>query len=197
MQNDPFSSFGLPADALDAAFARAQAELRAAAGRADDGRDLDEEVTKTRDGESRPSDDLEPLLDGDELLHVVRDPVEWLLSLAHRLASGDADDVAAVDRLRAAFHGRLAGRPTGVRMNDALTAFGLLVGALDPRVVLESVTKTIADGVATILSCEGAAFAAQLCGLADSFSVRPVHHARTASTPSRRRGRSSRAHHTP
>jgi hypothetical protein len=185
MQKDPSSS-GLPSNVLDAAFARARADLRAAVDHAVDASPLG-------DDPAAGDDHGERLLGANELLHVVREPVEWLLSLAHRLASRDIDDVAAIDRLRLAFHGRLAGRPIGVRMNDALTAFGLLVGALDPRVVLASVTKSIADGVATILTYEGATFAAQLCELAETFPGLVVER---PGVERQRPSRSARPNHT-
>lgn len=193
MQNDPMSPFGLSPSAFENAYQRAHgrafltAELRAGAasslGDTPDAGDPDDAEV-----------DAERALGGAELLHVVREPVEWLLTLAHRLASGDPDDVAAIDRLRAAFHARLAGRPIGVRVTDALTGFGLLVGALDPSVVLQSVTKTIADGVATMLACESAALAAQLASIADALPAMPLHRPRA---PRSRRGRTSGTHHTP
>jgi hypothetical protein len=193
MQNEPQSPFGLPPSALENAYKRAHglafltAELGAGASSS---------LGDTPDvGDRDDADvDAERLLGGAELLHVVREPVEWLLTLAHRLASSDPEDVAAVDRLRAAFHARLAGRPIGVRITDALTAFGLLVSALDPSVVLQSVTRSIADGVATMLACESAALAAQLASLADAL---PAVSVQRTCVPRPRRGRTPRAHHTP
>src|SRR4051812_49073512 len=90
----------------------------------------------------------ESSLDGAALLRVVREPVEWLLTLAYRLSACDPVDAAAVDRVRAAFQARLAGRPSGVRTTDLLVVFGLLVGALDPGIVLRAVSETIGDGLA-------------------------------------------------
>jgi hypothetical protein len=180
MRDTPLSLYGFPPEALDEAFRRAQAELRAAVD--GDAHPIGAEpvADRCRDFDDEPTDRL---LDGGELLHVVREPLEWLLTLAHRLASDDGEHVAAVDRLRATFHGRLAGRPIAVRRNDALIAFGLLVGALDATVVRQAVTKSIADGVATILACEGAAIAAQLIKLADSLPV--VGHRAEPSRPRR------------
>jgi hypothetical protein len=191
MQNDPhcpFSTCGLPMSALEDAFQRAHAHARAAA-------PLGGVTASPLDPRPRPHEEDDDasgdrLLDGHELLRVAREPVEWLLALAHRLASGDADDLAAVDRLRAAFHAQLVGRPIGVRMSDALTAFGLLLGALDPGVVLQAVSRTLADGVATILTCEGAAVAAQLARLADTLPAMSVHH--TCVPQRRRRGTARR-----
>jgi hypothetical protein len=184
MQNEPLSPFGLPPSAFETAYKRAHvtAGPRGGAASHDD----------TPDDGADDDGDAERLLGGPELLHVVREPVEWLLTLAYRLASSDPEDVAAIDRLRAAFHARLAGRPIGVRVTDALTAFGLLVGALDPSVVLQSVTRTIADGVATMVAFEGAALAAQLASLAEAMPATPVHH---ACIPRPRRSRTSRTHH--
>jgi hypothetical protein len=190
MQNKPPSPFGLPPSAFENAYKRAHGQARLTAEpHAGTESPLDDSPD---DGDGDGDDvDSERLLGGAELLHVVREPVEWLLTLAHRLAASDPEDVAAVDRLRAAFHARLAGRPIGVRVTDALTAFGLLVGALDPGVVLQSVTRTIADGMATMLAFESAALAAQLASLAEALPATPVHH---ACVP--RRSRTSRTHHT-
>lgn len=190
MHNDPHSPFapcGLSPNALEDAFQRAHAHAcTAPLG----GFAVPLVVPPSGSGpRDHAGADDEPLLDGNELLRVVREPIEWLLTLAHRLASGEPDDIAAIDRLRAAFHAQLAGRPIGVRMSDALTAFGLLLGALDPSVVLQAVTRTITDGVATILTYEGAALAAQLARVADTLPAMSVHH---ACVPRRRRSRTSR-----
>jgi hypothetical protein len=193
MQNGPFSPFGSSPSAFEDAFQRAHAHTCPAAALWGSASSVgDTPGFDVADGNAAAG--AERMLGGAELLHVVREPVEWLLTLAHRLAAGDPDDVAAVDRLRATFHARLAGRPVGVRRSDALTAFGLLVGALDPSVVLQAVTKTIADGVATMLACEGAALAAHLTGLADVVPAVAVHRA-CGSRP--QRGQTSRAHYTP
>jgi hypothetical protein len=110
-----------------------------------------------------------------------------------RLATGDPDDVASIDRLTAAFHSRLACGGLGVRVADVLTGFGILVGALDPDVVLEAASKTITDGVATILTFEGVALAAQLERLADAMPT----VVRRACAPRARSRRHARANHTP
>lgn len=184
MQNSPASPFFLSPGAIDAAFRRAHAELNAAEAAA-----IADEAALGPDPD--PVDDAaERLLVGDELLHIAREPVEWLLALAHRLAADDADHVAALDRLNAAFHSRLAGRSIGVRGSDVLTAFGILVGALDPAVVLESASKTIADGVATILACEEVSLVADLANLIGSLPV-AVQCVRVP-RPRRRRASSSR-----
>jgi hypothetical protein len=192
MQNGPLSSFGSPPSAFEDAFQRAHAHTCSAAARGSASSVGDTTGPDVVDGDDQVG--AERVLGGAELLHVLRDPVEWLLTLAHRLAAGDPDDIVAVDRLRATFRARLAGRPVGVRKSDALTAFGLLVGAFDPNVVLHAVTKTIADGVATMLACEGAALAAHLACLADMLPAVAVPRA-CGSRP--RRGQTSHAHHTP
>lgn len=173
--------FGL-SSALDEAFQRASAELRAAAS----------EEANTRDADECRDDDFpERWLLGHELLLAVREPIGWALALARRLATGDPEDVAAIDRLTAAFHSWLARDGIGVLKSDALTAFGILVGALDPRVVLASATKTIADGVATILSCEGAAIAAEVARIAEEMPT-TVYTVRVPRPHSRRTARANR-----
>lgn len=94
---------------------------------------------------------VDQLLDSAELLRVLREPVEWILALALQLTGGDPVDVAAVARLRAAFHARLQGRPTGIRPTDLLIVSGLLVGALDPSVVVRAVSDTLGDGLSAVL----------------------------------------------
>ncbi|MEO7733332.1 MAG: hypothetical protein ABIY55_20390 [Kofleriaceae bacterium] len=178
--------FGLSSSTLDEAFQRAQAELRAADAAAS------AEANASGADECRDDDFPERWLLGHELLLAVREPIAWLLALTRRLATGDPEDTAAVDRLTAAFHSSLARDGIGVRASDALTVFGILVGALDPRVVLASATKTIADGVATILACEGAALAAEIARFAEEIPT-AVYTARVPRTHSRR---AARANHT-
>jgi len=179
MQNDPHCPFfplGLSLGALEEAFQRAHAHACATAPPA-------ATAVSTADPGSHdePSADLDPegerLLDGAELLHATREPIEWLLTLAHRLAGGQPEEVAAIDRLRAVFHARLAGRAIGVRMSDVLIAFALLLGAFDRGVVVEGVTRTIADGVMTLLTYEGVALATQLARIADRAPGFVAHHA--------------------
>jgi hypothetical protein len=176
MQNDPrlpFSPLTLSLGALDDALQRVHARARgtphaAAAPRV--GRAADTEPSLAAESQD------ERLLDGAELLRTAREPIEWLLTLAHRLAGGDPEEVAAIDRLRSAFHARLAGRTVGVRMRDVLIAFALLVGALDPSVVVDGVARTVADGVATVLTYEGFALATQLARIAERVPGAVVHH---------------------
>ena len=196
MQNDPHCAcfpFAAPLGAHEEAFQRAHAHARATAPHASAGGPQATPISRTD-----PPDDPEtavdaaieeePLLDGEDLLRAAREPIEWLLTLAHRLAANDPEEIAAIDRLRAAFHARIAGRAIGVRMSDVLVAFALLVGALDHRIVLEGVTRTIADGVATLLTYEGVALAAQLARVADRLSVTTLHPPRSP-RPRRRTAR--------
>lgn len=94
------------------------------------------------------------LVDGAQLLRAVREPVEWLLGLARRLAGDDPVDIAAVARVHAAFCARLRGQPAHVRSSDLFIVLGLLLGALDPSVVLRAVADRIGDGLAAVLGTE-------------------------------------------
>jgi hypothetical protein len=184
MQKASVHPFGLSFSALEEAFQRARAELRASqAAAAENAGNADEEA-------SEPFG--EPLLMGHELLLAVREPIEWLLALVRRLAAGDPDDVAAIDRVTAAFHNRLGCGSHGVTVADALTAFGILIGALDPQIVLAAASKTLADGVVTVLNVEGAALVAQLEQLADAL---PTTVRRSCASRAHR-GHRSRARHT-
>lgn len=111
-----------------------------------------------------------------ELLRILREPIDWILTVAHRLASGDPDDVAAIDRVRAAFHATLAlGRFIAPRPSDVLAVCGILLGALDPQVIMRAVTDGIHDGINAALDSDGSrALAFHLAELADVFApVRP------------------------
>jgi hypothetical protein len=166
-----FSSDALAA-ALDEVFHRAQgrtapapsAPFSSASRAADDGTALG----------ASPFDEPEipePLLSGDQLLHLLRVPIDWLLMLAQRLAAADPDDVAAVERLRAAFVSRAAGRPVGWRLTDVLLVAGILVGALDLDVVLDAAAKTLGEGMATMMATQQAGLVAQLAALADTLPM--------------------------
>lgn len=170
---------------LDQAIERARADLDA-----DEAAAAAEEAASI--AETPLADDFpERTLLGPELLLAVREPVEWLLALARRLASGDPDDVAAIDRLTAAFHSRLAGGGgLGVLVSDALTAFGILMGALDPSIVVESATQTVAEGVATLLAVKASGLAAQLKRLTASTQT----SARGACPSRSRASRRARGH---
>ena len=163
MQKAPVYPFGISSSEIEEAFQRARARMYANEAAAA----AEERACPAAEDVSEPFG--ERLLMGHELLLAVREPIEWLLALARRLAADDPDDVAAVDRLTAAFHNRLACGSHGVTVADMLTAFGIVIGALDPTVVLAAATKTIADGVVTLLTYEGASLAAQLARLAEAM----------------------------
>lgn len=191
MQNDPLFAFlppGVALGALEDVFQIGQAKARTAAGHGATTTPAASPVSLGESSDATEPDD-EPLLDGVDLLRAMREPIDWLLTLAHRLAGAEPEEIAAIDRLRASFHARLAGRAIGVRRSDVLVAFALLIGALDPAIVLEGVRRTIADGVATLLTCEGLSIAAQLASIADHVPV-AVHHMRT---PRRARANTGRA----
>jgi hypothetical protein len=184
MQKAPDHHFDLSFSALEEAFQRARAELRASEASGDENAGTADEEASKPFGER--------LLMGHELLLAIREPIEWLLALIRRLATGDPDDVAAIDRVTAAFHNRLGCGSHGVTVADALTAFGILIGALDPRIVLAAAKKTITDGVVTVLNVEGAALVAQIERLAEVLPT-TVRHACASRA---RRGRGSRTRHT-
>jgi len=188
MQNDPhllILPLGLTFGGVDEALHHAHVHARATTPPSATANPISCPVSGTgAPGDTEPHD--EPLLDGAQLLRAARDPIEWLLTLAHRLAAGEPEETAAVDRMRAAFHARLAGRAIGVRMRDVLVVFGLLLGAIDPDVVHEGVARTIADGVAMLLTYEGISLAAQLARIANCTPA-TVHR-----RASRRRGSTPR-----
>jgi hypothetical protein len=173
MQNDPHCSLfglGLRVSPLEDAFERAHAHARAKAPH-DTGSMLGAcSVSHARESEddSTQSAPDEELLHGTELLCALREPIEWLLTLAHRLAADESEEIAAVDQLRAAFHAALAGRAIGVRMQDALVAFALLLSALDPDIVHGDIARCAADGVVTLLRLEAVSPAAQRPRVANS-----------------------------
>lgn len=189
MQNDPhFSLIGLRlrVSPLDGALERAHAHARATAPHDTGGMFSASSVSHAHEADEDVRQDAQDaeLLHGSELLRAVREPIEWLLTLAHRLADGESEEIAAVDRLRAAFHAALAGRAIGVRMQDALVAFALLLSSLDPEIVHGDIARCAANGVVTLLRLKGEALAAQPAQRANSkpTSAPQTHAAR------RRRG---------
>lgn len=105
--------------------------------------------------EASDEENTEPLLvTGAQLLGAVREPVEWLLDLARRLAGDDPVDAAAVARVHEAFCARLRGQPAHLRPSDLFIVLGLLLSALDPRVAARAVADTVGDGVAAVLGTE-------------------------------------------
>lgn len=118
----------------------------------DPGASGDETPFLSDDHDESSADPL--LVNGSQLLRAVREPVEWLLGLARRLAGNDPVDIAAVARVHAAFCARLRGQPAHLRSSDLFIVLGLLLTALDPSVVLRAVADTIGDGLAAVLGSE-------------------------------------------
>lgn len=137
-------------------------------------------------GTVSPTDPAEPRDDGgpvdrgdpntsgratlDELLSVFREPIAWVLGRAERHAQGDPVDLAALDRVGAAFHSRLAwihsdgvlgeARPR-FRAADLLTVAGLIAGSFDPIFAARSsggLRETFLDALAHVIPL-GAAYA--------------------------------------
>jgi hypothetical protein len=146
-------------DFLDQAFARA-VQCFAAAGRSATDPDtmLDGPpvpVAVSTGGESYGDErTVELLLDEAELARVLREPAEWVLALAYRLAAPDPVDLSAVLRVRHWFSARLVGQPATLRPADLLTVAGLLVSALDPAIVVRALSETLSDGIAAALGPE-------------------------------------------
>jgi hypothetical protein len=137
---------------LDQAFARAVARLTA---------DLEPPPTDPAPPVNEAPTDIptvEQLVHGAELFRILREPIDWLLSLAHRLAIDDPVDLAAVQRVRAVMLARLMGQPVGLRARDVLIVFGLLVSALDPLVVIRALSSTLSQGLAAVLESEPVSF---------------------------------------
>jgi hypothetical protein len=91
-----------------------------------------------------------------ELLGVLRDPIEWVFTLAERRAQGDPVDIAAIHRVRdAVLHrvnavivGAPRAEPPRIRAADLWTVADLLIDTLDPSLVdrvLRGVGTSIAD----------------------------------------------------
>jgi hypothetical protein len=115
----------------------------------------DEAPFSPDDRDERSTDPL--LVNGSQLLRAVREPVEWLLGLARRLAGDDPVDIAAVARVHAAFCARLRGQPAKLRSSDLLIVLGLLLTALDPSVVVRALADTIGDSLDAVLGSEAPA----------------------------------------
>lgn len=181
MQKFPEHPSAITPGRLEEAFERIRADMHAHGGA----------VVPDTSNEPDDEDFPERPVMGQELLLATREPIEWILALARRLASGDPHDVAAIDRVTAAFHSHLAGGALGVKLSDALTAFGILIGALDPAVVVESATHAVAGGVATLLAIDGSVLTAQLKRLVASTQTSTRG---TCATPQRSHRR-ARARH--
>jgi len=95
-----------------------------------------------------------PLVTGAELVGLLREPIEALLSLAQQLAIDDPVDLAAVQRVNAALLTRWSGQPAGLRARDVLIVLGLLVRVLDPATVIRAVSNTLGQGIAAVLGSD-------------------------------------------
>lgn len=93
-----------------------------------------------------------------ELLGVLRDPIEWVFTLAERRANADPVDIAAIHRVRDAVLHRvnaiIVGVPSAesprIRTADLWTVSGLLIEALDPDLV-ERVLRGVGSSIADVL----------------------------------------------
>jgi hypothetical protein len=81
----------------------------------------------TPEREREPDDEL----DWTSLFGSFRDAFEWALNVAAALARDYADEVAAVERVRAFLRGRIAGELTHIRVEDILFTLGLLIAAIE------------------------------------------------------------------
>jgi hypothetical protein len=97
-----------------------------------------------------------------ELLGVLREPIEWVFTLAERHAHDDPVDIAAIHRVRDAVRNRvnaiMVGAPSvgtlRIRPADLLTVTSLLVAAVDPNLVqraVRGVGNSIADALIVML----------------------------------------------
>jgi hypothetical protein len=93
-----------------------------------------------------------------ELLGVLRDPIDWVFTLAERRAQGDPVDIAAIHRVRDAVLHRvnavIVGTPRAesprIRTADLWTVASLLIDTLDPRLV-ERVLRGVGTSIADVL----------------------------------------------
>jgi hypothetical protein len=115
--------------------------------------DVDPDATDTADA------DAVGRLELAELLGVLRDPIEWVFTLAERRAQGDPIDIAAAHRVRDAVLHRvnavIIGAPHAesprMRSADLWTVAELLIDALDPSLVarvLRGVGTSLTDALA-------------------------------------------------
>jgi len=164
-------------EALARAYARARERMRAGGFRAGDifaafNPRADEHADEKLDPngpadphvDGAPSDIGEPSDVGaratlDELLRVLREPIEWGLARAEQRAQADPVDVAALHRVRDAIRIRLASAISGIpapteapriRATDLIVVAGLLVGTIDPAFVQRTALDA-SEGLATAL----------------------------------------------
>ena len=86
---------------------------------------------RARNVEHEPERDPDEELDWTSLFAAFRDAFEWTLDVAATLAREYADEVAAVERVRAFLRGRIAGEMTYVTVDDILFTFALLIAAIE------------------------------------------------------------------
>ena len=121
-------------------------------------------VDAAGDDTGHPSDAAGRLELG-EVLGVMRDPIEWVFTLAERRAQADPVDIAAIHRLRDAVLHRIDAIIVGVtsaespriRSADLLTVGGFLFDALDPSLLqraLRGVRTGLADALNAMLQVE-------------------------------------------
>lgn len=112
--------------------------------------DFDSDATDTADM------DAVGRLELAELLGVLRDPIEWVFTLAERRAQGDPIDIAAIHRVRDAVLHRVnavivggpRAEPPRIRSADLWTVANLLIDTIDPSLVervLRGVGTSITD----------------------------------------------------
>ena len=112
--------------------------------------DVETDATDTADAGGR--------LELAELLGVLRDPIEWVFTLAERRAHADPVDIAAIHRVRdAVLHrvnavivGTPCAEPPRIRSADLWTVAGLLIDTLDPSLV-ERVLRGVGSSIADVL----------------------------------------------
>jgi hypothetical protein len=94
-----------------------------------------------------------------ELLGVLRDPIEWVFTLAERRAQGDPVDIAATHRVRDAVLHRVNAiivgapwaEPPRIRPADLWTVADLLIDTLDPSLV-QRVMRGVGTRIADVLA---------------------------------------------
>lgn len=121
--------------------------------------------------------DMAGRLELGELLGVMRDPIEWVFTLAERRAHADPVDIAAIHRLRDAVLHRIDAIIVGaesaesprIRSADLLTVGGFLFDALDPSLLQRAVQGArtgLADALNAMLQVE---LAGQMASAAAPF----------------------------
>jgi hypothetical protein len=115
--------------------------------------DVESDATDTADA------DAVGRLELAELLGVLRDPIEWVFTLAERRAQGDPVDIAATHRVRDAVLHRVNAiivgapwaEPPRIRPADLWTVADLLIDTLDPSLV-QRVMRGVGTRIADVLA---------------------------------------------